>query len=95
MRFEIITAVKMSMLVFWVLTSYRNVGIYQPALKMDAIYFSEVFVSIYKSTWRYGPEGEHQHVSSGRLAFMQRRPSRNYALMMSAVITSKTSGNFL
>jgi hypothetical protein len=26
---------------------------------------------------------------------MQRRPSRNYVLMISAVTTSKTSGNFL
>jgi hypothetical protein len=62
----ILTAVKMPMLVFWVVTACGLVGRYQRfgektasifkafrtlVLKMDAIYFSETLVSTYESIW--------------------------------------------
>jgi hypothetical protein len=55
-RFEILTTVKMLMLVFWVVTQYRLVRRYQrfwvSALKMEAVYSSETLVSTCKSARR-------------------------------------------
>jgi hypothetical protein len=52
MRFEVLTAVKMSMLVF---------SVVPPALKMEALCASETLV--YKFTRRYNPEYQHQQFS--------------------------------
>jgi hypothetical protein len=56
-RFEVLTAVKMSMLVFWVVTPCGLV-----ALKMEAVCSRETLVSTYKSTRRYDPEYEYRYV---------------------------------
>jgi hypothetical protein len=48
MKFEILAAAKMPMLVFWFVN-----------LKMEAVCSSEKLVSTYKSTRRYNPEGQH------------------------------------
>jgi hypothetical protein len=54
MRCEVLKAVKMLMLAFWVVMPCAHVGRYQhfrgKALKMKAVYSS-------KFTWRYNPEG--------------------------------------
>jgi hypothetical protein len=52
-------AVKMLMLVFWVVTLCGLVG-RASALKMETVCFSETLVSTYKSTWHYNPEDKHQ-----------------------------------
>jgi hypothetical protein len=53
-RFEVLMAVKISVLVFWAVTPCGLV-----ALKMEAGCFSEMFVPTYKSTWHYNPKGQH------------------------------------
>jgi hypothetical protein len=65
-RFEVLTAVKMSMLVFWVVTPCGLVRRYQrfgetyclQLLYMETVCFSETLVSAYKSTWSYNPEDQ-------------------------------------
>jgi hypothetical protein len=63
MRFEVLTAVKMTMLFLWVVMSYRLVGRYQrfgeTALNMETVCFSETLVSTYEST-RHNPEDQHR-----------------------------------
>jgi hypothetical protein len=54
MRFEVLTAVKMSMLVFCIVKPCALVG-----LKMKAVWFSEMLIFTYKSTWHYSPEDQH------------------------------------
>jgi hypothetical protein len=63
LRFEVLTAVKMSMLVFWVVTLCGLVGRYQRFGEQTASIFraeaSEMMVSIGKSIHCYNPEDEH------------------------------------
>jgi hypothetical protein len=61
MRFEVLTVMKMLMLVFWVVA----------ALKVEAVCSSETLVSIYKSTWYYYPEDHHQSLCSFSLSMIQ------------------------
>jgi hypothetical protein len=63
MRFEVLTAVEMTTLFFWVVTPCGLVGGYQrqpeaSALMMEAVYFIEKFVSTYEPTRCHNPE-EH------------------------------------
>jgi hypothetical protein len=51
--FEVMMAVKMLMLVFWVTTPCVHL---QGSLKMEAVCFPETLVCTYKSTRRYNPE---------------------------------------
>jgi hypothetical protein len=69
--FEVLSAVNMSMLFFWVVTLCGLVGRYQRfggtyvyflGLKMKAVCSSEILVFTYKSTQRYNPENQHQYV---------------------------------
>jgi hypothetical protein len=55
LRSEVLTAVKMSVLFFWVVTPCGIAGTYQRkilALKMEAVCSSETMVSTYKSIRR-------------------------------------------
>jgi hypothetical protein len=54
-RFEVLTAVKMMILLFWVVTPCRLVG-----LKMETVCFSETLASTDESTRRQNPE-QHRH----------------------------------
>jgi hypothetical protein len=63
MGFEVFTAVKMSMLAFWVVTPcglvsrYHFRGTYcNSALKMEAVCSSKTLVPAYKFTWPHIPE---------------------------------------
>jgi hypothetical protein len=56
-RFEVLTVVKMSMLVFWIV---MLCGL--EALKMERVCFSETLVSTYKSTWCYNPEDQYHQL---------------------------------
>jgi hypothetical protein len=51
MRFEVLTAVKMSMFSFLA------------ALKIDAVCSSETLISSYKPTWRYKSEDQHRQIT--------------------------------
>jgi len=55
MRFEVITAVKMSMLVFWAVTT-------SSALKMEAVSPFETLVSAYKSKSHYYIGYQHERL---------------------------------
>jgi hypothetical protein len=65
MRFEVTTAVKMAMFLFWVVTPHGRVGRYkgfgETALKTEAVCSSKTMVSTYKSERRYYPEEKHRH----------------------------------
>jgi hypothetical protein len=57
MRYELLTAVRVSMLVFWVVTQYGLSGrqtlrrnIQHPALKMEAVYSYETLALTYNFT---------------------------------------------
>jgi hypothetical protein len=52
MRFVVVTVVKLSMLVFWVVKPCGLVGKFQ--------FFSEMFAATFKFTWRYDPEDQRQ-----------------------------------
>jgi hypothetical protein len=54
MRLSILTAVKMSMLAFWVVTPCGLVGRYQ--MKMETVCSSDILVSTYNSTRGHNPE---------------------------------------
>jgi hypothetical protein len=59
--FEVLTAEKMSIMVFWVVTPCVLVGGYQRlalfALKKEAMRSSETLVTPYKTSRRHNPEG--------------------------------------
>jgi hypothetical protein len=65
-RFEVLTAVKMSILIFWVVTPRGRIRRYQrfeetfclpsSILKEEAVCSSETLLPAYKSTRRYNPE---------------------------------------
>jgi hypothetical protein len=67
-RFDVLTAVKTSMLVFWVVTPCGLVGRYKRlgetyctwVLKTETWCFSETSVRTYKSAQRYSPEDQHR-----------------------------------
>jgi hypothetical protein len=70
-RFEVFTAVRMIMTLFWVLASCRLVGrcqrfgetyclILSSTLKMETVCFSETLSSTDESTRRQNPEHHHQ-----------------------------------
>jgi hypothetical protein len=63
MKFKFLTAVKMSMLVFWVVTPFELVGRYQRFRGPEdgAVCSSETLISAYKFTRRYNPEDQHRH----------------------------------
>jgi hypothetical protein len=66
MKSEVLTAVKMSLLVFWVVTPCGLAGRYQRfegsySLKMETMCSSETLVST-ESTRRYNPEDKHRQV---------------------------------
>jgi hypothetical protein len=64
MRFEVLTAVKVSMLVLWLVTSCGIVSyIYMNVFKMAVMCSSETLVSAYEITRRYNPEGQHRRHS--------------------------------
>jgi hypothetical protein len=56
--FEVLTAVKMTMLLFWVVTPCRLEGMYKRfrGLKMEKVSVSETLVSTYEPTLRHSPE---------------------------------------
>jgi hypothetical protein len=63
MRFEVVMAVNMSMVVFWVVMPYGVVGGYQhnilpasSALKMEALFSFETLVPTYESAWYHHAE---------------------------------------
>jgi hypothetical protein len=62
MKYDVLTAVKMSMLVFWAATPCRCLHLQgrDLALKMEVVYFSETLVSTYKPTWCFYPEDQHR-----------------------------------
>jgi hypothetical protein len=65
MRFEVLTAVKMSMLVFWVVTMCGLVGRYQRLGETVSIFRAEVCFSktlfyTYKFKRIYDPEEQHR-----------------------------------
>jgi hypothetical protein len=67
MRFEVLTAVNMSILVFWVVTPCGLSGRYQSfggkilPLEMETVGSSETLVSNGKYTWRYNLEDQQRH----------------------------------
>jgi hypothetical protein len=72
---EVLTAVNISMLLFWVVTSCGLVGKY---LKTETVCFFETLVSTYEYTRRHNPE-EHQHFpyhpsTIARSIFIYHRP---------------------
>jgi hypothetical protein len=69
MRYEVLMMIQMSVLIFGVITlcgltgNFKHFGETYPssALKMETVCFSEVLISIHKSTHHYNPEGQHRH----------------------------------
>jgi hypothetical protein len=69
MKFDILTEVKMLILVFRVLMPCGLVGRYQrfsktlifSGLKMEIVCFCKILVSTYKSTQHYNPEDQYRH----------------------------------
>jgi hypothetical protein len=62
-RFEVLTAVKTSIMVFWVMTRRGLVVGYHSlfTLKTEAIRSSETLVTSYKTTVRHNPEDHSRH----------------------------------
>jgi hypothetical protein len=66
MKFEILTAVKLQIAVFWIIMSYRLVEGYQRfagTLKRERALSSEKFVTIYPTIWCHNPKKLNLHVS--------------------------------
>jgi hypothetical protein len=68
--FEALTAVRMTMLLSWVVTPCRRVdtNVTSSALKMETVCFSETLVSTYESARRRIPE-KRRHLGSSHFAF--------------------------
>jgi hypothetical protein len=56
MRFEVLSAVKMFSVVFWIVVPCEFVGGYQPFSPEYGRCFSAILVPTYKSTWCHNPE---------------------------------------